>query len=132
MAESFNKLHNLVAAEVRMQRQLSKARKNISPAKMLGLFLEVCITNRGYSRRQFARILKLEQDLTDAVLDGFLPASELDDELLIDIAQAVKHHPNTLRIILGRDIVPSQTAETPPATKPPAELNGADTARSGS
>lgn len=131
MAESSTRLHHIVAAEVRLQRQLSATRQKTSPAKMLGLFIEVCLRNRSYTRKQFARALRVEQELAEAILDGFLPASELDDELLVEIAQVLKHHPNTLRIILGREIVPTKVSELPPTQRPPAESNGADTARSG-
>lgn len=127
MTEVSNNLRKLVAAEVRNQRQIMEGKKKVTPARMLGLFLEVALNNRGRSRRHFARVLDIEQELADGILDGLLPESELDDDLLVEIARVVKHNPNTLRLMLGRQIVPSRSADdapTAPASRPPAELNG--------
>ncbi len=130
MTESSNKLRKLVAAEVQTQRQINEMKRKVTPGKMLGMFLEMALKNRGRSRHYFARALDIEPELADGILDGLLPASEIDDELLTEIARVVKHEPNTLRLILGQQINPTRSSsdEAPTAAannhRPPAEHNG--------
>lgn len=132
MADSFENLRKFVAGEVKSQRDKKAAASDgqrFTPAKMLGLFLESALANRKRSRRHFARALQIDAGLVTAILDGKLPDSEIDDALLVDIARVLKHEPNTLRLILGRSIVPTVEAEiVPPPTVSP---NGSDEAQSG-
>jgi hypothetical protein len=107
MAETLDSLRKMVVAEVRKKRQAVEAQAKIKPAKMLGLFIEASLSNAKLSRDQFAAELDIETPLADALLTGFLPASEIDDDFLADIAAVIGHEVNTLRIILGRVIVPT-------------------------
>src|SRR5687767_6419758 len=68
-------------------------------AKVLGLFLLECLNNRNITRDQFADKLDIERELADALLDGLLPASEISNELLIDMAEVIGHPLNVLKII---------------------------------
>jgi hypothetical protein len=110
MAETLDALRKMVVAEVRKKRQAADAQARIKPAKMLGLFIEASLTNAKLSREQFAAELDIEAPLADGLLSGFLPASEIDDDFLADVAAVIGHEPNTLRIILGRVIVPTYEA----------------------
>jgi hypothetical protein len=96
MAETLDSLRKMVVAEVRKKRQAVEAQAKIKPA-----------SNAKLSRDQFAAELDIETPLADALLTGFLPASEIDDDFLADIAAVIGHEVNTLRIILGRVIVPT-------------------------
>lgn len=126
MADSFKPLKQFVRQQVRRQQALNTTRPKVTPARLLGMFLETALANRGRSRRYFARALDIEAELAEAILEGTLPASEIDDAFLVEIAQVVKHEPNTLRLFLGREIVPAaDPASDQPA--PPA----ADEAQSG-
>jgi hypothetical protein len=107
MAETLDSLRKMVVAEVRKKRQAAENQARIKPAKMLGLFIEASLSNAKLSRDQFAAELDIETPLADALLTGFLPASEIDDDFLADIAAVIGHETNTLRIILGRAIVPT-------------------------
>jgi hypothetical protein len=118
MADSFDRLYKTVRDEVQTQRQIRQARQHMPPARLLGLFVETALTNRGRSRRYFARALDLDMELADAILDGTLPTSEIDDGLLADIAQVIRHDANTLRLILGREIAPSIILPAEPPALP--------------
>ena len=130
MADSFEKLRKFVASEVQTQSELRAANhtgNRITPAKTLGIFLESALANRKRSRRHFARALQIDAGLASAILDGKLPESEIDDALLVDMARVLKHEPNTLRLILGRSIVPTQEPSAPAS----ASSNGTHNAQSG-
>lgn len=75
-------------------------------AEVLGLFLSRQLHNRGLSPKQFASILGLDKDITEAILEGWFPVSEIADDLLVDIARAIGFSPNILRIVAGRKICP--------------------------
>lgn len=110
MAETLDSLRKMVVAEVRKKRQAAESRAKIKPARMLGMFIEASLSNVNLAREQFAAELDIEAPLADGLLNGFLPASEIDDDFLTDIAVVIGHEPNTLRIILGRVIVPTYDA----------------------
>jgi hypothetical protein len=54
----------------------------------------------------------VEQELADAILDGLLPVSEIDDEFLAEIARAVGHEPNILRAVVGRTPTRAQSEDS--------------------
>lgn len=107
MAETLDALRKSVVAEVRKQRELAEKRATIDPAKALGIFIEASLVSSKMSPQQFAKELDIEPILAEALLTGFLPASEIDDDFLVDIATVIGHEPNTLRILLKRVIVPT-------------------------
>lgn len=107
MAETLDALRKLVVAEVRKKRELAESQAKHNPAKMLGMFIEANLVNLKMSTQQFAKELDIEPILADALITGFLPASEIDDDFLVDIAAVIGHEPNTLRILLRRVIVPT-------------------------
>lgn len=95
-----DKLRQRVLEE--LQRQKRRAAPPHDRPRLLGAFLEACLNNRGRTPADFARALDIEQELADAILEGILPESELDDEFLVEIARAVDYEPNVLRAMLGR------------------------------
>lgn len=97
---SSEKRRQLIRAETEKQRQ--SAHTPSEYAALLGAFLQACLSNLGRSPADFAEALSIEQELADAVLDGLLPVSEIDDEFLNDIARAVGHEPAILRAIVAR------------------------------
>lgn len=107
MAETLDALRKMVVGQVRKQRELTEGQTQQNPAKMLGMFIEASLVNLKMSPQQFAKELDIEPILADALMTGFLPASEIDDDFLVDIAAVIGHEPNTLRIILRRVIVPT-------------------------
>jgi hypothetical protein len=107
MAETLDALRKMVVAEVRKKRDLAENQAKLNPAKVLGTFIEANLVNLKMSPQQFAKELDIEPILADALITGFLPASEIDDDFLVDIAAIIGHEPNTLRIILRRVIVPT-------------------------
>ena len=107
MAETLDALRKSVVAEVRKQRESAENRAKHDPAKTLGMFIEASLANIKMSPGQFAKEMDIELILADALITGFLPASEIDDDFLVDIAAVIGHEPNTLRILLKRAIVPT-------------------------
>jgi hypothetical protein len=78
-----------------------------SQTKVLGELLDAALATSGRSRADFARHLRMEPVLADAILDGLLPAPEIDDETLVDMARFVNLEPNLLRLALGRSVTPA-------------------------
>ncbi len=107
MAETLDALRKAVVAQVRKQRELTETQAKHDPAKALGMFIEASLVSLKMSPGQFARELDIEPILADALITGFLPASEIDDDFVVDIATVIGHEPNTLRILLKRAIVPT-------------------------
>ena len=107
MAETLDALRKMVVGQVRKKRELTESQAQHNPAKMLGMFIEANLVNLKMSPQQFAKELDIEPILADALITGFLPASEIDDDFLVDIAAVIGHEPNTLRILLRRVIVPT-------------------------
>ncbi len=101
-----DKLRQAVLAE--LQRQQKRAAVNLDRSRLLGAFLEACLTNLGRTRADFARTLDIEQELADGILDGLLPEAEIDDGFLAEIAAAVGYEPNVLRALVGRAVTPAQ------------------------
>lgn len=102
-------LRKAILKEIRKQPPIAEGegRPNASDrARVLGLFLLECLNNRHISRDQFADKLDIERELADALLDGLLPASEISNDLLVDMAEVIGHPINVLKIILGRKLRP--------------------------
>ena len=122
MAETLDALRKMVVAEVRKKRDLAENQAKLDPAKMLGMFIEANLVNLKMSPQQFAKELDIEPILADALITGFLPASEIDDDFLVDIAAVIGHEPNSLRIILRRVIVPTFDQSDESDTNPAASV----------
>jgi len=69
-------------------------------ASMLVMFLEACLMNRGWSRQDLADGMVTDIELVDAIFDGIIPESELEGELLEDLAHAVGYEPVILQLML--------------------------------
>ena len=87
-----------------LEEQRNRGGRNPSEKKRtraLGLFLSECLQQVELSREEFADALTMEQALADAILDGMLPVSELDDDLLRQISRVVCCNPQVLSTILA-------------------------------
>jgi hypothetical protein len=102
-------MRQIIRAEIEKQQQRPPKPTSPERARMLGAFLQACLTNQGRSSADFARALDADQELADAILEGLLPASQMDDELLVEIARAVEYEPNVLRAMLGRAVTPAES-----------------------
>jgi len=94
----FNRLQKTVLAAVRE----AKPQSTQSRAKVFGLFVDEALKNRHLSREAFAAKLNMERELADAILDGVLPESELNDDLLAEIAPVIGYQTSDLQMLLGR------------------------------
>ena len=130
MSNPFDKLHRRVLEEVERQRQNPQAPSDPSRARMFGLFLQESLRNLGYSPSDFAQALDVEPELADAILDGILPSSEIDDAFLADIAHALNYDPNTLKIILNPNPVPlPETTDSNAPSYAQSQRTGVPTSR---
>ena len=82
-------------------------------AKLLGLVLSRQMHNVGVSPKQFASVLSLDEDMAQAILEGWFPATEIADDLVQDMAHVVRLPPNILYIVLGREISPCENDALP-------------------
>ncbi|MBZ0276900.1 MAG: hypothetical protein K8I60_12190 [Anaerolineae bacterium] len=73
-------------------------------SKRFASFLQMALMNINILRDDFARELDMEPELANAILDGTFPVSEINDELLVEIARAIGYEPNLLRIMLNRPV----------------------------
>lgn len=110
MPETLEALRKTVLAGVREQRKrraepaLRRSRAKTT-THVLATFIEVCLERMEMGDSQFAAALDVEPELAEALLDAALPASEIDDALLVDIARVIQHDPNLLRLMMGRQPV---------------------------
>lgn len=106
MSKSIDELSKRVLDDVERQRQHPSASPTQDRARVFGIFVQECLQNLGLSRSDFAQALDMEPELADGILEGVLPASELNDDLLMDIAQVLSYEPNVLKIMLNATPVP--------------------------
>ncbi len=102
--DSSDKIRRVILDEIERQKQRPAIHSPAEHARLLGAFLTACLTNLGRSPADFARALDIDQELADAILEGYFPSSEIDDEFLAEIAHAVEYEPNVLRAMLGRSV----------------------------
>lgn len=70
----------------------------------LGAFLNAALADTGRTRDELARQMDTDPLLVEGVLDGLLPDTEMDDQLLLEFSRALDLEPNLLRAILGRRV----------------------------
>lgn len=116
MSNAFEKLRKQVLTEVQRERARQQDGE-IDHAQLLGTFLQTCLDNLGYSRDDFAQRLDVEPEFADALLDGLLPVSEMNDLLLQEIAGAIDYEPNLLKILLGREVASAPAPHDASAVK---------------
>jgi hypothetical protein len=73
---------------------------NHNGAHILGRFIQEKLTEHNLSREAFASALDMEQELADSILDGVLPVSEYNDDLLQEIAAVISSTLPRLKEIL--------------------------------
>lgn len=66
-------------------------------AVALGRFIEACLQQVHLSRHEFAVRLDMEDELAEAIIEGILPVSELDEDLLQHISLIIGCDPILLK-----------------------------------
>jgi len=69
-------------------------------ASMFIMFLQACLSNRGWSREDLADSMATDAELIDAIFDGTIPESEIEGDILVDLAHAVGYEPTILSLML--------------------------------
>lgn len=102
MAGVFDQVRKKVLEEVRNRKTQPAPESPNGRAKALGLFVTECLHNRKMSRKDFAEALQMEPELADAILDGVLPESELNNDLLAEISDVLSYESPILHLMMGR------------------------------
>lgn len=69
-------------------------------------FIEASLHNIGWTRADLAEQLSTDVELVNRILEGKLAPTDLDEELLTDIAHAIGYEPAVLQIFMEYDRVP--------------------------
>ena len=107
MSEINSKLQQRILTEIRQLKEGIPSTGGSKPTIILGAFLEATLRNQQIPKKRFAANIDADEELVDAFLEGLIPEAEIDDDLIVMMAQAVDIQPNILRIILGRAITPT-------------------------
>src|SRR5258706_4004985 len=102
--DKFSKLDQHILTEIDQLKKEPVPPVDCKPTRILGAFIEAALTNQSISKERFAAKMDVEEELVDGLLEGIIPAGEIDDEWLVTIAQVIDTPVNTLRVILGRAI----------------------------
>ncbi|MCC6616927.1 MAG: helix-turn-helix transcriptional regulator [Anaerolineae bacterium] len=85
-----DKLRRALKQRLQAQRDQPQASQgDVSAAKRFGSFLSALCRDKGWSAQDLALKLNIEEALAQAILNGFLPRSQIDDDFLLDISQVV-------------------------------------------
>ena len=106
--EKYSKLEQHILTEIDHLKKQPVPPVDFKPTRILGAFIEAALHNQGISKERFAAKMDVEQELADGLLEGIIPANEIDDDWLFEIAHAIDTQPNILRTLLGRSIVPTR------------------------
>ena len=82
---------------------------------VLGDFIQARMSNKRWTPEDIAERLDVEPQFIEDLVEGHIPESRIDGVLVDDLAAALGYETNVLRIILGRDIVPTQPHSEPAA-----------------
>lgn len=78
---------------------------------LLVSFVEACMTNLGWSSQVLADTMATDVQLIDAIMDGTLPESALDEDLLADLGHAIGYDPGVLRMLVKYSKTPQADLE---------------------
>jgi uncharacterized protein YbgA (DUF1722 family) len=78
---------------------------------LLVSFIDACLTNLGWSREVLAELMATDVQLIDAILDGTLPESAIDDDLLADLGHAIGYDPGLLKMLVKYTKTPQADLE---------------------
>jgi plasmid maintenance system antidote protein VapI len=70
-------------------------------------FLDARMANLDWAADHLASKLDVKVEWVIALLNGKIPPSRLNDEMLARIAQAIDYEPNLLRVMLNREFTPA-------------------------
>lgn len=89
-----------------------QSRRPAAAVDMLGNFVEARMINQNWSLADLAQRLEASPTFVQALISGSLPDESLTDDLVVRLAHALEYEPNILRILLGRDFVPTQAGDS--------------------
>lgn len=78
---------------------------------LLVSFIEACMTNLGWSPEVLADTMATDVQLIEAIMDGTLPESALDEDLLGDLGHAVGYEPGILKMLVKYSKTPQADLE---------------------
>lgn len=108
-AASFEHMRYQVLTQVK-QAQTETPPNKIEP-KLLGSFLAAYMDNNAIRPKDMAEILGTDEDFIQVMIDGMIPDSLIDDDLIDEMAWAIGYEPRHLRMILNLSPL---TEELPP------------------
>jgi hypothetical protein len=114
MTEKFDKLRATVLQQLKQQPAQDALTSNelIQRSKRFAAYVTACLAKMGISHLEFAQRLDIDVELANGVLDSLLPASEIDEGLIVEIAALLQRPPNVLRALLGRTLHVDQDETT--------------------
>ncbi len=99
-----------------------QTRRPTDTVDMLGSFIEARLVNMDWSPADLAEKLGDKPTFIQALISGSLPEESISDDLITRVAVALEYEPNVLRILLGRDFIPTLEVEAEPQPVDEAEL----------
>lgn len=104
MTERFDKLRNTVLSEIRKKHSKQPHPNHM---KVLGTFITANLNRQRRSPNDLAQKLSVPVTVIDLLQRGELPEWMLSDRFVVRLAHAISYEPNILRIMMGREIVPT-------------------------
>ncbi|MBE0689278.1 MAG: hypothetical protein IH587_04045 [Anaerolineae bacterium] len=99
-----DEIRQAIKQKLQQQRDPSRAsHEDVSAAERFSRLLSDVCRKKGWSAHDLALKLNVEEALAQAILNGFLPRSQIDDDFLADISQAVGYDFEALKRTLDQD-----------------------------
>jgi hypothetical protein len=95
-----DKLLERVLQELQTYERDVDSETSIRINKLFGVLLQDSLNLQGCSREEFTKALDLEREFTDALLDGWFPVSEIEDDFLEELASFVGQSVDIFKAIL--------------------------------
>ncbi len=105
---SIQRLQAVVRDEIRRQKHIKAKLAPAEVAWRFGQFVKAAMVGVNLDTKMLADKLRTEPDVVEALLAGTLPVDEIDATLLKDLARALDHDVNTLRVMVGAAPLPDE------------------------
>ena len=106
-----DRLLQTILTNAKAYQRTKQLRQHYHPSKLLGVVLSKRLASLNLVSTDLARQLHMEPEHIELLLNGELPESVIDDDLLIALARQFIMNPNVLRIIMRRNFTPSPLDE---------------------
>lgn len=111
--KSFDSLKKFILETLRRRKLHIQTGSLYASSGAVATFLRELLNEQNMSRDEFAIALDMEPELADAILDGVLPASEFNDELIDELVGLLDCSPHQLKKLLqekpdGEDYSPKR------------------------